>query len=69
MQKTGYVTIFNDECRAQMTFCISTSVTAMPMGILKKYFSSGSLDNDLNDALQALNIILKNQPISMGLVK
>lgn len=63
------MTIYNNECGTIMTFWISTTVTVIPMSLLKEYFSSGSLGNVPRDALQALHIIMKNQPISMGLVK
>jgi len=51
-------------------FIIVTSVVnIIPMNKIKDYLKSGSSNYPLDEAFQALDIILKNRPFSLRLVK
>jgi len=48
---------------------VTSAVKIIPMNTIAEYLKSGSSINLLGDAFHALEIILKNRPFSLRLVK
>lgn len=70
VQKTDIISVINEENGKIMDFTIATScVNMIPMCKIETYLKQGSSSNPPGEAFQALDIVLKNRPFSLRLIK